>query len=146
MVWKTYCGFTFSRDSQTNNPLLILTGRDDDLTPEKACINIYDKFSKENKSIRLISIDGARHGYDNPFLFFGFKFEKLPSLHVIDDDCTLTISNKGEIISLSNKKVPGPKESAALLKQCSTEGVYVKYSPYATEITFDEIIKFLGEI
>ena len=96
--------------------------------------------------IQLISIKNARHGYDNPFLFFGFEFENLPSLHVIDDDCTLTISSEGEIQSLSNKKVPGPKESAALLKQCSTKGVYVKYSPHATEKTFEEIIKFLSNI
>ena len=141
-----YCGFTFDKDSRTNNPLLMLTGADDDLTPEQACINIYEKFSQKNKNIQLISIEGARHGYDNPFLFFGFEFENLPSLHVIDDDCTLTISSKGEIQSLSNKKVPGPKESAALLKQCSTKGVYVKYSPHATEKTFEEIIKFLSNI
>ena len=29
-----YCGFTFNSGIETNNPLLILTGRDDDLTPE----------------------------------------------------------------------------------------------------------------
>ena len=141
-----YCGFTFNQDIQTNNPLLILTGRDDDLTPEKACINIYDKFSKDEGKIQLISIEGARHGYDNPFLFFGFEFERLPSLHIINDDCTLTISDQGQIKSLSNKIVSGPRESAALLSQCSTEGVYVKYSPYATERTFKEILKFLERI
>ena len=89
---------------------------------------------------------GARHGYDNPFLFFGFEFEHLPSLHVINDDCTLTISDKGKIESLSKKEVSGPKESASLLKECSSKGVYVKYSPYATEKTFKEIVEFLGKI
>ena len=141
-----YCGFTFSQNSKLNNPLLILTGSDDDLTPEKACINIYEKFFRNDGNINLISIEGARHGYDNPFLYFGFEFENLPSLHIINDDCTLTISDNGNIISLSNEKITGPKESAALLSKCSTKGVYVKYSPYATEVTFKEIIKFLGKI
>jgi len=141
-----YCGFTFSQNSKLNNPLLILTGRDDDLTPEKACINIYEKFFRNDGNINLISIEGARHGYDNPFLYFGFEFENLPSLHIINDDCTLTISDNGNIVSLSNEKIIGPKESAALLSKCSTKGVYVKYSPYATEVTFKEIIKFLGKI
>ena len=141
-----YCGFTFNENAKINNPLLILTGRDDDLTPEKACINIYEKFSKDDQNIKLISMEGARHGYDNPFLFFGFEFDHLPSLNVINDDCTLTISDKGEIESLSKKKVTGPKESAALLKECSSKGVYVKYSPSATEKTFNEIIEFLDKI
>ena len=90
-----YCGFTFNQNSKLNNPLLILTGRDDDLTPEKACINIYEKFFRNDGNINLISIEGARHGYDNPFLYFGFEFENLPSLHIINDDCTLTISDNG---------------------------------------------------
>ena len=141
-----YCGFTFNKIAKTNNPLLILTGRDDDLTPEQACINIYEKFSTNEKKIIHISLEGARHGYDNPFLFFGFTFDKLPSLHIINDECTLTISNTGEMRTISNNKVSGPKESAELLDKCSTKGVSVKYSPYATEKTYVEIIEFLKRI
>jgi dienelactone hydrolase len=141
-----YCGFTFNKLTKTNNPLLILTGRDDDLTPEQACINIYKKFSTNEKKIKHISLEGARHGYDNPFLFFGFTFDKLPSLHIINDECTLTISNIGEMKTISNKKISGPKESAKLLDKCSTKGVSVKYSPYATEKTYIEIIEFLKRI
>ena len=141
-----YCGFTFNKSAKTNNPLLILTGRDDDLTPEQACINIYKKFSTNENKIKHISLKGARHGYDNPFLFFGFTFDNLPSLHVINDECTLTISNIGEMRTISNKKVSGPKESAELLDKCSTKGVSVKYSPYATEKTYVEIIEFLKRI
>ena len=141
-----YCGFTFDKDSVLNNPLLMLTGQDDDLTPERACINIYEKFNRDDGNINLISLVGARHGYDNPFLFFGFEFENYPSLHIINDDCTLTVSDNGEIMSLSNQKITGPKESAAKLSECSTKGVFVKYSPHATEVTFKEIIKFLEKI
>ena len=49
-------------------------------------------------------------------------------------------------MSLSSQKITGPKESAAKLSECSTNGVYVKYSPHATEITFEEIIRFLKKI
>jgi dienelactone hydrolase len=141
-----YCGFTFNKLTKTNNPLLILTGRDDDLTPEQACINIYKKFSKNENKLKHISLEGDRHGYDNPFLFFGFTFDKLPSLHIINDECTLTISSIGEMRTISKKKVSGPKESAELLDRCSTKGVSVKYSPYATEKTYIEIIEFLKRI
>ena len=44
--------------------------------------------------------------------YFGFEFKRLPSLHIINDDCTLTISDQGQIKSLSNKIVSGPTESA----------------------------------
>ena len=141
-----YCGFTFDKGSVLNHPLLMLTGQDDDLTPERACINIYEKFNRDDGNINLISLEGARHGYDNPFLFFGFEFENYPSLHIINDDCTLTVSDNGEIVSLSNQKITGPRESAAKLSECSTKGVFVKYSPHATEVTFKEIIKFLEKI
>ena len=103
------------RGSVLNNQLLMLTGRDDDLTPERACINIYEKFNRDDNNINLISLEGARHGYDNPFLFFGFEFENYPSLHIINDYCTLTVSEEGEIMSLSSQKITGPKESAAKL-------------------------------
>ena len=49
-------------------------------------------------------------------------------------------------MSLSNQKITGPKESAAKLSECSTKVVYVKYSPHATEVTFEEIVKFLKKI
>ena len=101
--------------------------------------------TNENK-IKHISLEVAKHGYDNPFLFFGFTFDKLPSLHIINDECTLTISNIGEMKTISNNKVSGPKESAELLDKCSTKGVSVKYSPYATEKTYVEIIEFLKRI
>jgi len=48
--------------------------------------------------------------------------------------------------TISNKKISGPKESAKLLDKCSTKGVSVKYSPYATEKTYIEIIEFLKRI
>ena len=44
-----YCGFTFEADIQTQTPLLIITGRDDDLTPEEPCITLRDKFAKNDR-------------------------------------------------------------------------------------------------
>ena len=139
-----YCGFTFPKDSITQTPLLILTGKDDDLTPEAACINLFDKFSK-NKKIKHISLENARHGYDNPFLYFGMTFDNLPSLHIISNDCTLTISESGKIMTLSGKLIHGPKESSAILDECSTKGVKVKYNSKAREDTNEYILDFLKE-
>ena len=34
---------------------------------------------------------------DNPFLLFGMTFDELPNLKIINEDCTLTITNTGEI-------------------------------------------------
>ena len=136
-----YCGFTFHKATKTNNPLLILTGNADDLTPEKACINIYNKFPEK---ITHISLDNARHGYDNPFLYFGFTLDKAPSLNIISDDCTMTISEKGNIKTLSGNVVFGPKESMRLLDECSSKGVLVKYNSDATNKTQADIIDFLN--
>ena len=137
-----YCGFTFPKDSIIETPLLILTGKDDDLTPEQACINLFNKFSVNNK-IKHISLEGARHGYDNPFLYFGMTFDNLPSLHVINNDCTLTISKNGKIVTLSGKTIYGPKESAKILDECSTKGVMVKYNSKARKETNEHILQFL---
>jgi len=139
-----YCGFTFSKNSVTTTPLLMITGREDDLTPEKACINLFNKFKNNTNKINHISIKGARHGYDNPFLFFGYTFEKLPSLHIINNDCTLTISESGNIVTLNNRLISGPKDSAEVLNQCSTKGVYVKYNSNAAYQTKLEIVKFFN--
>ena len=138
-----YCGFTFEKDAPINEPLLMITGASDDLTPEKACINIYKKF---NDNIEHISMEGARHGFDNPFLFFGFTFDKLPSLHVINDDCTLTINQNGKIVTLSGQVIDGPEKSAETLNNCSSKGVKVKYNAEATERTRVEIINFLKKV
>ena len=138
-----YCGFTLNKDSATSTPLLMITGGSDDLTPEQACKNIYYKFSDEKNIIEHISIAGARHGFDNPFLYFGITFDNLPSLNIINDECTLTINDDGSIATITGKIVNGPSESERLLKECSTPGVHVKYSRHATETTSTAIINFL---
>ena len=140
-----YCGFTFEADVKTTTPLLIITGGSDDLTPEKSCRNIYEKFKNTDNLIKYISIEGARHGFDNPFLFFGFTFDDLPSLNKIDDKCTLTITGEGEIVNLDGRLISGPTESEKLLKECSTPGVTVQYSYKATNITTKAIINFFRE-
>ncbi len=140
-----YCGFTFPGNSKTMTPLLMLTGNDDDLTPAKTCLNLYTKFFKNDGKIRYISFENARHGYDNPFLYFGMTFDNLPSLNINNDSCTLTISKKGQIKTLSNKIINGPKESEKLLNACSTKGVTVKYDSIATEKTQEIVINYFSE-
>ena len=100
---------------------------------------------EENKfeKIELISIPEARHGFDNPFLFFGITFDNLPSLNIISDKCTLTISKEGKIMNLLGDIIDGPIESEKLLLSCSTPGVRVKYSGSATDITAEAIVSFL---
>ncbi len=138
-----YCGFTLDEKAATSTPLLMITGRNDDLTPEQSCKNIYEKFKRDGKKIEFISIPEARHGFDNPFLFFGITFDNLPSLNIINDKCTLTISEDGKIVNLLGDVIEGPVESEKLLLACSTPGVKVKYSSKATEITAEAIISFL---
>ena len=50
-----YCGFTFNSSYNTETPLLMITGADDDLTPEAACRNIYSKFFRNEKQIELMN-------------------------------------------------------------------------------------------
>ena len=138
-----YCGFTLDKKAATSTPLLMITGRNDDLTTEQSCKNIYEKFKRDGKKIEFISIPEARHGFDNPFLFFGITFDNLPSLNIINDKCTLTISEDGKIVNLLGDVIEGPVESEKLLLACSTPGVKVKYSSKATEITAEAIISFL---
>ena len=138
-----YCGFTLNKDAATSTPLLMITGKSDDLTPEQSCKNIHDKFKRDGKKIEFISIPEARHGFDNPFLFFGITFDNLPSLNIISDKCTLTISEEGKIINLLGEIIDGPIESERLLLACSTPGVKVKYSSTATDITTEAIVSFL---
>ncbi len=106
-----YCGFTFPGSSKTETPLLMITGADDDLTPEAACRNLYSKFFRNDGKIEFLSIENARHGFDNPFLYFGFTFEKLPNLMVMNLDCTLTITNDGEIQNMNGAIINTPELS-----------------------------------
>lgn len=138
-----YCGFTLDEKAETSTPLLMITGSSDDLTPEQSCKNIYKKFKRDEEKIELISIPKARHGFDNPFLFFGITFDNLPSLNIISDKCTLTISEEGKIMNMLGDIIHGPIESEKLLLSCSTPGVRVKYSGSATDITAEAIVSFL---
>ena len=137
-----YCGFTFPGSSKTETPLLMITGADDDLTPEAACRNLYSKFFRNDGKIEFLSIENARHGFDNPFLYFGFTFEKLPNLMVMNLDCTLTITNDGEIQNMNGAIINTPELSEFFLNKCSTKGVTVKYNSKATKITLDKVQKF----
>ena len=137
-----YCGFTFPGSSETETPLLMITGADDDLTPEAACRNLYSKFFRNNGKIEFLSIENARHGFDNPFLYFGFTFERLPNLMVMNLDCTLTITGKGEIQNMNGTIINTPELSEYFLNKCSIKGVTVKYNAKATKITLDKVQKF----
>tara|TARA_B100001057_G_scaffold473988_1_gene539067 strand:+ start:4485 stop:5399 length:915 start_codon:yes stop_codon:yes gene_type:complete len=137
-----YCGFTFPDNAQTQTPLLMITGADDDLTPEAACRNIYLKFLRDDKKIDFISMKGARHGFDNPFLYFGITFDRLPNLKIINNECTLTINNNGEIKNLKGVVINTPKLSEYFLNKCSFKGVTVKYNSEATDKTLKSIEKF----
>ncbi len=137
-----YCGFTFPGPSETETPLLMITGADDDLTPEAACRNLYSKFFRNDGKIEFLSIENARHGFDNPFLYFGFTFEKLPNLMVMNLDCTLTITKDGEIQNMNGTIINTPELSEFFLNKCSVKGVTVKYNSKATKITLDKVQKF----
>tara|TARA_B100000900_G_scaffold128505_1_gene108575 strand:+ start:330 stop:1244 length:915 start_codon:yes stop_codon:yes gene_type:complete len=137
-----YCGFTFPDNAQTQTPLLMITGADDDLTPEAACRNIYLKFLRDDKKIDFISMKGARHGFDNPFLYFGITFDRLPNLKIINNECTLTINNNGEIKNLKGVVINTPKLSEYFLNKCSFKGVTVKYNSEATDKTLKSIETF----
>ena len=137
-----YCGFTFPGSSETETPLLMITGADDDLTPEDACRNLYSKFFRNDGKIEFLSIENARHGFDNPFLYFGFTFERLPNLMVMNLDCTLTITSEGEIQNMNGTIINTPELSEYFLNKCSIKGVTVKYNAKATKITLDKVQKF----
>jgi dienelactone hydrolase len=140
-----YCGFTFPNNAETETPLLMITGSDDDLTPEAACRNIYSKFFRNDKKIKFISMENARHGFDNPFLYFGFTFDKLPNLKIINKECTLTINKNGEINNMEGVLINTPEMSEYFLNKCSFKGVTVKYNSQATKKTLNEVKQFFNE-
>ena len=140
-----YCGFTFPSNSMTETPLMMITGADDDLTPEAACRNIYSKFFRNDNKIEFISMENARHGFDNPFLFFGMTFDELPNLKIINDDCTLTITDTGEIENLKGVVINTPKISEYFLDKCSFKGVTVKYNHEATQKALAEVSEFFDK-
>ena len=137
-----YCGFTFPDNFKTTTPLLMITGADDDLTPEAACRNIYSKFFRDDEKISFISMKGARHGFDNPFLYFGITFDKLPNLKIINNECTLTVTKDGEISNLDGIIINSPEISEYFLNKCSYKGVTVKYNSEATKKTLKNIETF----
>ena len=122
-----------------------VTGNSDELTPEKACRNLFSKFFRNENKIFHKSLSDAHHGFDNPFLYFGFTFEKMPSLNITNKKCTLTISESGKIITLTNKEVSTPEASEYFLDRCSTKGVTVKYNAPAAEKTQKLILEFLSK-
>ena len=137
-----YCSFTFPDNFDTSTPLLMITGQEDMLTPEQWCKNLYLKFFRDDGKIKHLSLKDAHHGYDNPFLYFGFTLDRLPSLIVFNDDCTLTISKRGRLITMTQKDISNSETSSTLLSQCSKKGVTVKYNFEATQKTEETVLNF----
>ena len=90
-------------------------------------------------------MENARHGFDNPLLYFGFTFEKLPNLKIINKECTLTINKRGEINNLEGVVINTPQLSEYFLNKCSFKGVTVKYNSQATTKTLSEVRLFFKE-
>ena len=61
---------------------------------------------------------------------------------VMNLDCTLTITNDGEIQNMNGAIINTPELSEFFLNKCSTKGVTVKYNSKATKITLDKVQKF----
>ena len=61
---------------------------------------------------------------------------------VMNLDCTLTITNDGEIQNMNGTIINTPELSEFFLNKCSVKGVTVKYNSKATKITLDKVQKF----
>ena len=57
-------------------------------------------------------------------------------------DCTLTITNDGEIQNMNGTIINTPELSEYFLNKCSIKGVTVKYNSNATKITLDKVQDF----
>ena len=69
-------------------------------------------------------------------------FDELPNLKIINDDCTLTITETGQIENLNGVVVNTPKISEYFLNKCSFKGVTVKYNHEATKKALNEVSQF----
>ena len=61
---------------------------------------------------------------------------------VMNLDCTLTITNNGEIQNMNGTIINTPELSEFFLNKCSVNVVTVKYNSKATKITLDKVQKF----
>ena len=61
---------------------------------------------------------------------------------VMNLDCTLTITNDGEIQNMNGTIINTPELSEYFLNKCSVKCVTVKYNSKATKITLDIVQKF----
>ena len=57
-------------------------------------------------------------------------------------ECTLTITDDGEIQNMNGTIINTPELSEYFLNKCSTKGVTVKYNSNATKITLDKVQRF----
>ena len=61
---------------------------------------------------------------------------------VMNLDCTLTITNDGEIQNMNGTIINTPELSEYFLNKCSIKGVTVKYNANATNVTLEKVQKF----
>ena len=64
---------------------------------------------------------------------------------VINNECTLTITNHGQIQNLNGTIIDTPELSEYFLNKCSTKGVTVKYNSEATKLTLDKISQYFDK-
>ena len=60
----------------------------------------------------------------------------------MNPECTLTITDNGEIQNMNGTIINTPELSEYFLNKCSIKGVTVKYNSNATDITLNKVQNF----
>lgn len=134
----TLCNVSFENYESSNIPLLLISGKLDEITPSKHCEKLFKEY-RDDEDIIYYELDEAHHGFDNHFFLLGAYLPWQPIL--IDSDiCKIQVNkslmtqNKNGTYSLND--YASRKE---FIKACTQRGAFVQYD-YTSKIKSQKLI------
>ena len=138
----TYCGVGYEKYNYSNIPVLIISGRSDEVTPSKYCEDLYNK-NKNKEIIEYHEIKNAYHGFDNHAFLLGAYLPWQPIL-IDSEKCRIMVNEFLETTNvLKNSTLTTPSSRQDFINACTQRGAYVKYNYESSKISKILVMDFI---
>ena len=139
----TFCGFDFNEKEIAQTPLLLISGKEDTITPAIQCRSFSEKYNGAYNT-KYLEIEMAHHGFDNYAFYLGAYIPWQPIITDFSEKCMLKLNKSYETTNLNGTlKLDSLKNRKDFIKSCTENGAYVIYDSKATRFTEKNLINFI---
>ena len=139
----TYCGFESKEIEFSDVPLLLISGKQDKITPANYCRN-FAKNVKKNTEYHELKY--ANHSFDNYTFYFGGYLPWQPYLKSNNNECRLTINEDLKTVNINDTHDLATYESRKkFLAACTDKGAAVSYDKQSSKTAKKIVLDFIAK-